>query len=282
MKVGFNLLLWASAVEQIDADIIAPLKQVGYDGVEIPIFTSTPDDYAKLGRLLDELALERTALTVFPTVEQNPLSDDPAARKAAVDYLDWATACTEALGAKNLCGPLHSTLGHFSGAGPTETERSRMVDFHRAVGDIAAGRGVTIAVEALNRFECYALTTADDLARHLDLVGHPAIKAMYDTFHAHIEEKDVAAAIAAVAQHLTHVHISENDRGVPGTGQVQWAKTFAALKASGYDGFLTIEAFGRALPDLAAATRVWRDLFADPQDVWRDGLNMIRAGWSAA
>ena len=54
---------------------------------------------------------------------------------------------------------------------------------------------------------------------------------------------------------FVHVHISENDRGTPGTGHVHWDETFAALHKVKYDGWLTIEAFGRALPDLAAATQ---------------------------
>jgi D-psicose/D-tagatose/L-ribulose 3-epimerase len=80
----------------------------------------------------------------------------------------------------------------------------------------------------------------------------------------------------AVLEGLVHVHLSENDRGTPGTGQVNWAGTFATLKKIRYDRWLTIEAFGRALPDLAAATRVWRDLFAKPEDVYTEGLGFIR------
>jgi D-psicose/D-tagatose/L-ribulose 3-epimerase len=101
---------------------------------------------------------------------------------------------------------------------------------------------------------------------------------MWDTFHAHIEEKDSAMALESVHDQLVHVHLSENDRGTPGTGQVNWHETFATLKKIDYDRWVVIEAFGRALPDLAAATRVWRDLFADPRDVYRDGLKFIRAG----
>nr|MBP9914086.1 sugar phosphate isomerase/epimerase [Opitutaceae bacterium] len=100
----------------------------------------------------------------------------------------------------------------------------------------------------------------------------------WDTFHAHIEEKNSPAALESIRQHLVHVHISENDRGTPGTGQVRWAETFATLQKIGYDRWLTIEAFGRALPDLAAATRVWRDLFAKPEDVYTQGLDFIRQG----
>jgi D-psicose/D-tagatose/L-ribulose 3-epimerase len=156
------------------------------------------------------------------------------------------------------------------------------VAFHQAAGEIAHTRGVTIALEAVNRFECYFLNTMTDLAAYLDAVGHPNVSGMYDTFHANIEEKDPIMAIADVRHHLSHVHISENDRGTPGRGHIDFPATFRALKGSGYDGWLTIEAFGRALPPLAAATRVWRDFFPSPTEVYREGYRVIHNGWKGA
>ncbi len=100
---------------------------------------------------------------------------------------------------------------------------------------------------------------------------------MYDSFHAHIEEKSQAQAIASCAAETIHVHVSENDRGTPGTGQVHWSEFFRGLKETTYDGYLTIEAFGRALPALAAATKVWRDLFPEPMGLCRDGLSFIKS-----
>ena len=108
-------------------------------------------------------------------------------------------------------------------------------------------------------------------------MNHPACKMMYDSFHAHIEEKNQAEAIVACAAETVHVHISENDRGTPGTGQVHWESVFEGLKKTGYNGYLTIEAFGSALPALAAATRVWRSLFPDAMELCRDGLRFMKA-----
>jgi D-psicose/D-tagatose/L-ribulose 3-epimerase len=108
------------------------------------------------------------------------------------------------------------------------------------------------------------------------MVDHPNFRTMYDTFHAHIEEKDQASTVRTLAPVLAHVHISENDRGTPGTGQVDWDGAFSALAEVGYNGWLVIEAFGRALPDLAAATKVWRDLFPSPEDVYTKGIKFIK------
>lgn len=279
MKIGFCMLLWTTFVDSSHKALLEDIKATGYDGVEIPIFDGSPDDYAAVGRMLDDIGLGRTAITVIPTEDKNPLSPDPAVRAAAVDYLSWCIECAHALGAKGIGGPVHQTLGHFSGSAPTDTERDYARDVHRKVGDIAAANDVTITLEAVNRFETYFVTTMDELCSYVSSVGHPAIKAMYDTFHANIEETDPVAAYTRNKDHVAHVHISENDRGVPGRGHVPWAATFKALKDSGYDQWLTIEAFGRGLPELAAATRVWRDFAESPEAVYRDGYTCIRDGW---
>jgi D-psicose/D-tagatose/L-ribulose 3-epimerase len=282
MKIGFCMLLWTTHVIEDHRNIIADLKRTGYDGIEVPIFAGAPDHYEKVGRWLDELGLERTAITVIPSLDKNPVGDDPAQRDAAIAYLKQCIDCAEALGARQLAGPLHQTLGHFSGAGPTDEERRRAREVHLAAGDYAAERRVRIVLEAINRFECYFANTMDQLAGYLDSLAHPAVTGMYDTFHANIEEQDPIAAFERNRRHISYVHISENDRGVPGRGHVPWAATFKAIKDSGFDGWLTIESFGRGLPELAAATRVWRDFCESPEAVYRDGFRHIREGWAKA
>ena len=281
MKIGFNLLLWTGHVGPEHRALLTDIKRSGYDGVEIPIFEGSPDHYARLGSMLDEIGLERTVVTIMPSLDKNPLSSDRATRKAALDHAKWFIDCSAALGAPVIGGPIHSVHGHFTGAGPTAAERKRGIAFHRHAGDHAGRKNVRLALEALNRFECYFLTTMQQLADYLDEVDHPAVSGMYDTFHANIEEADPIKAIRTIRKHMLHVHISENDRGIPGKGHIDWVRTYKALKASKYDGWLTIEAFGRSLPALAAATRVWRDFFPSPESVYRQGIRNIRKGWAA-
>ncbi|MGE3873302.1 MAG: sugar phosphate isomerase/epimerase family protein [Parvibaculaceae bacterium] len=278
MKIGFNLLLWTGHVTLEYRSLLRDIRKAGYDGVEIPIFEGDPGHYARLGEMLDEIGLERTVVTIMPSLDKNPLSGDGATRKAALDHAKWFIDCSAALGAAIVGGPIHSVHGHFTGAGPTAAERKRGIAFHRRAGDHAAAKNVRLALEALNRFECYFLTTMQQLADYLDEVGHPAVQGMYDTFHANIEEADPVKAIRTIRRHMIHVHISENDRGIPGKGHVDWPATYKALKTSRYDGWLTIEAFGRSLPALAAATRVWRDFFESPETVYREGIRSIRKG----
>ena len=282
MKIGMCMFLWTTSVGRKHEKLLRDIRQTGFDGVEIPIFEGKPDDYRRLGDLLDRIGLERTAVSAMGDPAMNLISPDQATRRRGIDYMKWAIDCAEALGAKTLSGPLHSTLGQFSGNGPTAAELKRSVSSQRAIGDHAGKHGVTIGLEALNRFECYLVNTMDDLAAHIDAIGHPNIRAMYDTFHSNIEEADPIGAFTRNRDRIVHVHISENDRGVPGRGNIPWAETFRALRENGYDGWLTIEAFGRALKDLAAATKVWRDFSETPEAVYRDGYRHIRDGWQAA
>lgn len=276
MKVGMCMFLWTTNVTGEHEALLRDIKATGFDGVEIPIFEGVPDDYSRLGELLDTIGLERTAVSAMGDPGMNLVGADAAQRAAGIEYMRWAIACSAALGASTLSGPLHSTLGHFSGDGPTDGELARSVSSQRAIGDIAASHGVTIGLEALNRFECYLLTTMDALSAHIDAIGHPHIRAMYDTFHANIEEADPVGAFTRNLRNIVHVHISENDRGVPGRGNIPWDETFASIRSSGYDGWLTIEAFGRSLKELAAATKVWRDLAENPEAVYREGHRHIR------
>jgi D-psicose/D-tagatose/L-ribulose 3-epimerase len=275
MKFGMNLLLWTGELNDELIPVLESLKKMGYDGVELPLFNYDLD-YAAWGRRLDDLGLQRTAVTVRGE-EDNPISGDAAARAQGVDNNKRALDCCAAAGATHLVGPYHSALGVFSGSGPTKDEWQWGVDSMRPVAEHAGVLGVTLGVEYLNRFETYLLNCAADTVRFVEQVDHPSCGMMYDTFHANIEEKDLAAAIGHCAAQTVHVHISENDRSTPGTGSVDWQTTFDTLKEVGYDGWLMIEAFGLALPELAAATKIWRRMYESEEQLARDGLEFMKA-----
>jgi D-psicose/D-tagatose/L-ribulose 3-epimerase len=281
MKIGFNLLLWTGHVDDSHLPQMAALKQAGYDGVEIPMFGGDTAHYQRLGRQIRDLGLQSTAITIIPDAEHNPLSDNPAHRQKAVDWLAGATEWADALGSPILCGPFHQPLGLFTGEAPTDTEKGRLAEVHRKAAETAAKHGIPVVVEYLNRFEAYILNTMADALAHAARVDHPNFGVMHDTFHANLEEKDPVGIVYQAAPKLRHVHISENDRGTPGRGHIPFAAHFKALRAVNYDGWCVIEAFGRALPALAAATRVWRD-FSPPEQVYREGIRLIRDGWAAA
>lgn len=282
MKIGFNMFLWTDRVGPQHHAILADLKATGYDGAEIPVLAGDVGEYRDLARVLDDLGLERTTACAILDPKADPLSANAAARMAALISGVQALDRAHALGAPLMVGPMYQVLGQFTGIGPTDAERARAVDYHRALGDAAQERGVVVALEPLNRFEAYFLNLTRDASAYVDRVDHPNIKMMFDTFHANIEEADAVAASISAGANLAHVHISENDRGVPARGHIPFAATFGALKRSGYDKWLTIESFGRSAPAMAAATKIWRDLSSTPEEVYREGFRLIRDGWDAA
>lgn len=285
MKIGINLLLWTGHVTDEYVPILQAIKDTGFDGVEIPVFdASDVSHYAKLGAIMDGIGLQRTAVALIPDEAHSPLSDNAAHRQAAVDHLNCVIDCCSAMGAEMLVGPYYQPLGIFSGEFPSETELSRVADVHRRIVPVARDAGIGMAFEPLNRFEAHLLNTIEQSIAYTNRVGEEGFGVLYDTFHANIEEKDPLAALHAVhtAGALSHIHISENDRGTPGKGHAKIRETIVAAKALGYDGWLTIEAFGRAVPELAAATRVWRDFFPNPEDVYTEGYRYIREIWDDA
>jgi D-psicose/D-tagatose/L-ribulose 3-epimerase len=177
--------------------------------------------------------------------------------------------------------PHHAAPVVFSGERPTEEERRWAIDALRAMAEAAEAVDITLAVEHLDHFEHYLSNTAAQTAALCREVGHPRCRMLYDTFHAHMEEKDVRAAIESASDMIAYVHLSENDRSTPGSGQVAWQATFETLHAIGYDGWMTVEAFG-GNPDIARAMKIWRQAYESESQLARDAARFARAAWAEA
>jgi len=273
-KIGFNTLVWSAVVSDDLFPIIDQLKKIGYDGVEC--FIGAPDTtaYQRFGAHAANIGLETTAVFVVDK-EQNPVDPSPIVRARALDRIKWGIDRAHDMHATILCGPFHSAHGVFSKQPPQEIEYAYCAELLNAAGEYAAQANITLALEALNRFECYLCNTSNQLKKLVTMANHTNVKGMYDTHHANIEEKNNNTAIKNIAPILAHVHISENDRGTPGDGHVQWNETFSTLKEINYNGWLTIEAFSRNDPDFANAINVWRE-YSLPWDIATNGLAFIK------
>ena len=277
MKLGMNMLLWSGDVSGDEfRPVFEMLKDAGYDGVEVPIFALDPEPYVDLGAWLRRTGLEPIGVSARGEAA-NPISPDEAVRRNGLRENVQTLDCARALGADVVLGPIQTGLGVFTGTGPTEQEWAWAVEHLQALSEHADARGITLAIEPLNRFEQYLTNSAADGARLCRDVGHPRCRLMYDTFHAHIEEKDPRTALRECKDVLVHVHLSENDRSTPGRGQVDWDTTFAALREIGYDGWYCVEAFGDRLPELAAATKIWRRMYESEEQLARDAAAFVRS-----
>ena len=279
-KLGFNLLNWTAVVTDDFFPHIDRLKQIGYDGIEIFTGQQDPAAYRRLGQHLRDLNLGITCVTIM-SAEANPVSPDAAVRAKGVDLLKWNIDRCVDCGSKVLCGPLHSAFATFTRADIQPDEYKRSAEVLRLAGDYARQAGVLLAVEALNRFECYLCNTATQLRHLVDATDHPQVRAMFDTHHANIEEKSLPAAIRQLAPVLAHVHLSENDRGTPGSGHIDFKSTLKTLHDVGYNGWMTIEAFSRSDPAFANAINVWRE-FSPAWEIAEQGHAFLRREISAA
>lgn len=276
MQIGANTLIWTAGFDREHLPLLGEIKSHGFDIVELARFDWAGFPAAEVRRELDAQGLGVTVCTALTGTERSLIHDDAAVRQRTLDFLKQSVDATVAVGGTMLVGPFCSPVGYLPGRRRTADEWQRCVDGLRAAGEYAATAGVHLAVEPLNRFETFFLNTAADAAKLCDAVDHPHVGVLYDTFHAHIEEKNQGSAIRALGSHLKHVHSCENDRGTPGSGQVDWPAVFAALHDVAYRGPLVIESFGYAIPELAAATCIWRDLAFTPAQIAWDGLKFLR------
>lgn len=274
-KIGFNVLAWSAAVSDELKPIIDRLKATGYDGVEFLVGAPDESAYKRIGKHVQDIGLETTTVFVLGP-DENPIDPDPKVRAKALDKIKWTIDRSHDLGASLICGPFHSAFTVFAKRAPEEQEYDRSAEVLHAAGDYAKQAGIILTPEALNRFECYLCNTMDQLIHLLKKIDHPNVRAMFDTHHANIEEKKLGDAIRKIAPLLAHVHISENDRGTPGSGHVPWDDVFSALAEVDFGGWLTIEGFTRNDPDFANSIGVWRE-FSQPWEMAENGLKHIRA-----
>jgi len=282
MKVGMNLLLWTDHPTAGHRGLLKQIKGWGVDGVEFPVIAMTAQDIEAGRKACDSLELGRTAILAYGAEQADPTSPDPALRKAALELIRESINKTRDLGAGILVGPFQQGIGRFTGAGPTEDERKRAAEVLQKAADHANSMHIKLAIEPLNRFEMYLTNTVDAAARLCRETGQPNVGILADTHHSNIEEEKPALAWAAVAADIAHVHISENHRGIPGSGHAVPAEIFRALRKSGYDEWLTIEAFGHKVPSLIRPLHLWRSFFEKEEDVAVQGLVYIRKGWEQA
>ncbi len=279
MKFGVHSFIWTANFGPSDLTMLPRLKAGGFDGVELPLFDPLTYPAAEIRKGFEANDLECTFSVVIPD-GMSMLSDDAGVRGKTRVYMENCIKVVAAAGSKLVVGPMYSPVGYISGQRRSADEWKHAVECYQSLAPVLERHDVTMAVEPLNRFETYFVNTAADLAALCDEVGSSRVGALIDTFHANIEEKDIASAYRTAARHLKHVHTCENDRGTPGSGHVEWDSVFQALRDIHYDGWLTIESFGFSIGGISAAASIWRDLAPSPDDIAFEGVKFLKAHMS--
>ena len=244
----------------------------GLDFVEIPLLSDL--DAFPLERTLELLAETGVAVTTslgLPHELHMPFDPEGALR-----YLERALALTRRLGSGTLTGALYTHLGTLTRRPPTEREIATCATTLKRAALVAAGQGLDLGIEAINRYETYLNNTADQVADLLERIDEPNVYAHLDTYHMNIEERGFRAPIERLGERLKYVHLAESDRGTPGLGNVHWDEVFAGLRAIGYDGRLAMESFVAVNEDIIGATAIWRDIVGDPDTLIREGLAFLQ------
>jgi D-psicose/D-tagatose/L-ribulose 3-epimerase len=277
MKHGVNTFIWSAG---FDAAIpLAAIHEAGIDGIEVPVFSAADLDVPALRKALSDYEFGCTFCSVNPP-GMNPISEDADVRRKTVEHWKDLIRTAAEVGAELIAGPTYAPVGYLPGRRRNDDEWKWGVEFHKQLGEALENAEIEIAIEPLNRFETYFLNTAEDAVRFVEEIGHPRIGLLIDTFHSNIEEKNTAAAYRIAGKHLKHVHTCENDRGIPGTGQIDWPAVFQALRDIGYDRWLTIESFNSNIPELSAATAIWRDLAPTTDDIAFIGTKNLKQAWA--
>ena len=271
-KIGMNLLLWGTDIDESLFSVLDEIKSAGYDGVEIPIFNTNPDSWKSWKTKLDELGLERIAVTINGP-EHNQISSDPLIRKSTLERNKKALDCAKVLGSTLMTGPFHSALGTFTRTQVTTEEKNWAVENLRELAEYAQSLDIILGLEYLNRFESYLVSCLDELIDLVNEINHPACKIMFDTFHANIEEKSLSNAIEKLGDKLVHIQLSENDRATLGQGHIDFPSILNALDKINYTGMVSVEAFS---PKLSAAN-IWRKMFDSELQLVQDSINYLKS-----
>ena len=279
MRYGVSLWLWTSPVTTEVVEAYAPrVAELGFDTLELPLEDPATLDVARALKAIGAAGLDLTTCAAMGP-GRDLVHPDPAVRDATMTYMRRCLECASALGAAKFVGPLYAEVGRLWQSSDAERaeEHARLADALHALARRGESLGVTICLEALNRFESSFMNLTSQVVAMVERVDHPHLKAMIDLFHAGIEEKNLGDAIRLAGPHLAHLQVAENDRGTPGTGQLDWDGIAAALAAIGYDSHVVIETFSPDNQLLAKAAAIWRPLAESPDRLAADGLEFLKA-----
>lgn len=275
MKFGIHAGLWMAQWTDEITPILKTVAELGYDGVEVSLLGMNDDKAAALGKAVKDHGLEVTCSDGLST-DKDITSDDPQIRQAGIEYLRWAIKTTAKIGSRGLAGVVYAPWGVYDPANKV-IRAKRSAEAFAAINADLEHYDVTLGIEAINRFETDLVNTAAEAVAMAEASGSNRVGALLDTFHLNIEEKDVKAAITQTAERLVHFHVSDNDRGVPGSGHVPWDEVKSGLQAIDYDGWIVAEMFVIMGNPASADLNIWRNIEPDATDAAKRALSFMRS-----
>ena len=278
IKYGVSTWLWTSPFTTASIDVLFPkIAAMGFDVVEIAVEDPSVIDIKEVKKGLERYNLQVVVCGAFGPA-RDFTHEDASVHKNCFSYIESCLEfCTE-LGTEFFAGPMYSAVGKARMVSPEQRKKEweLAVKNLRIVCDMAAARGLQIALEPLNRFESDLINNVADLSRLISDINHPAAQMMLDGFHMNIEERNIEQAIVAAGEKLIHMQVSENYRGTPGTGQTRWDDYRRGLEAIGYTGTVTIESFTPENQELAGAVCFWHPMAESQDGFATEGLKFLK------
>lgn len=272
-RFGAHAFIWASEwTPEASERVIKGAAEAGLDFVEIPLLRPRTFDVGHTTDLLGRYGIAATCSLGLPA--EASLPDAPEAAEA---FLKDALEVTAELGAPFLSGVVYGTLGTLSGHPPRDEELETVAVTLRRVARHASLLGLSLGIEPVNRYETYLINLTRQGLELLERISEGNVFLHLDTYHMNIEERGFKEPILAAGKQLQYIHLSESDRGTPGTGNVRWDDVFMGLAEIDYGGDLVMESFVALNPDIARATCIWRPVVEDPERLVRDGLTFLKS-----
>jgi D-psicose/D-tagatose/L-ribulose 3-epimerase len=250
---------------------------LGFDAVELPLENAGDFTAATVRE-----AVESTGLTPFLVGAMAPGRDLVSAAPASVErtqaYLMACVTLAGSIGSPTVCGPFYAQTGRTWRMSP-EQRREAYAELRHNLEPVAARAreaGVVLGIEPLNRYETSLINTVDQALEALGPLLGNGVGLALDSYHLHIEERSLAAAVRAAGEHVVHVQVCGNDRGAPGGDQTDWDGFLQALDEVGYTGPLNIESFTADNAAIAVAASIWRPLAPSQDELAARGLAFLR------
>jgi D-psicose/D-tagatose/L-ribulose 3-epimerase len=279
MKFGIHSLLFSETFTERDLPLLEKAKEMGFDAVDIVPFDVDNFPASQVRQRAEDLGLE-IIIEIGMPAHANIISPDASIRAAGVDLSKRLIDVSVEAGATVFGGVNYAGWGYLTGRMRTEEEWQWGLENFRKISDYAATNApdLTIALEVVNRFESHFLNIAADAVRFIrDLGTPPNVKVHLDAFHMIREEDSFAGAVHDTGPLLGYIHACENQRGIPGRGQVPWRDFFKALAEVNYQGVVTIESFDPNFKNIAKLCCIWRKLADSPEQLATEGLRFLKS-----
>jgi D-psicose/D-tagatose/L-ribulose 3-epimerase len=273
---GASTYLWVSPFGDDALHLARHARELGFDVLEICIEQPSRVSAEAVTAAAEDAGVAVSVCGAFGP-ERDVSHEERSMRRSGLDYLCGCIDLAAAVGSPHVAGPMYSATGKARLLSPSEREQQRRwaVASLREAGEYAGERGVSLAIEPLNRFETDLVNTVAQGVELCERIGLSNVGLLLDTFHMNIEERSLPKAIRLAGGRVFHVHACENDRGAPGTGHIDWAGVAVALGEIGYTGQVVIESFTPEIQEIARAVSLWRPLAESPDALATEGLAFL-------